>query len=232
MATRTPGVIVRAKTKLNHLSYARRTELFNSCVNQAYHAAERYRRMGRTDYENIKQAALMGLWDAALTFDTMLGFKFTTYAQWKIRGAISYEYERIMKVFRRETTTITADNDDEDRAIEVPFFDNGQSRFEESELIADLFRWLTPKQKEILSLRFWGNWSYVQIAAKYGVTKERVRQIIEEALEYCRYKCGATEDEPTTRPDSQNSGDAGDHSEGVPRRCSSRDRKRKRYQTV
>jgi len=43
--------------------------------------------------------------------------------------------------------------------------------------------WLTPREKEILKLRYLRKKSYVEVGKRLGISRERVRQIEQRALE-------------------------------------------------
>ena len=47
---------------------------------------------------------------------------------------------------------------------------------------------LSPKELEILNLRFFQGWTYVRIGDRFGVSKERIRQLQKVALQKIKAK--------------------------------------------
>ena len=66
-------------------SYAQ-TAVFDMFKGYMTSIAKPYYQYG--DSDDLNQAAMLGLWEAILDFDSLKGKKFTTFAHWKIRGEI------------------------------------------------------------------------------------------------------------------------------------------------
>lgn len=50
---------------------------------------------------------------------------------------------------------------------------------------------LTPRQQRVLTARFYRRWTLEHVGGRLGVTRERARQIQEDALERLRHMLGA-----------------------------------------
>jgi RNA polymerase sigma factor (sigma-70 family) len=146
--------------------------------------ARRYRGH-RLSLEDLIQEGNRGLMRAVDKFDCRLGFKFSTYATWWIRQAISRallsfdhgkeDEARFRNVVPRPETTTPAE--EVDRQIL-------------KERIDELLRCLSPRDREVIELRFGlGDGrprTLGEIARRQGLTRERVRQIEARGLERLR----------------------------------------------
>ena len=70
-------------------------EMFNKNIRIAYKIANRYLTNYASEYEDIKQIALMGLWKAVLTFNNK--YAFSTYAYRVISNEINYYLRTVKK---------------------------------------------------------------------------------------------------------------------------------------
>lgn len=70
-------------------------EMFNKNIKIAYKIANRYLTNYASEYEDIKQIALMGLWKAVSTFDNT--HVFSTYAYTVISNEINYYLRTVKK---------------------------------------------------------------------------------------------------------------------------------------
>jgi RNA polymerase sporulation-specific sigma factor len=72
-------------------------EMFNQNINLAYKVASKYLINYPSEYEDIKQIALLGLWKAVLNFDKSKGFAFSTFAYRIIFNEINMYIRRPLK---------------------------------------------------------------------------------------------------------------------------------------
>lgn len=70
-------------------------EMFNKNIKIAYKIANKYLTNHASEYEDIKQIALMGLWKAVLTFNNK--YAFSTYAYRVISNEINYYLRTVKK---------------------------------------------------------------------------------------------------------------------------------------
>lgn len=156
------------------------------------------------EYEDIVGAAFVGLCFAAIYFRPELGWQFSTYATWSIKRNAwrSLASTRLVHVplhhFTNRPDTVNAR---QEFAEQVKAAVKGPVSLGSIDLCADMkshadeildredneikLRWLRqrlytiPKRdKEIFMRRIAGE-TYISIAASYGLSKERVRQVIE-----------------------------------------------------
>ena len=191
---------------------------------------------GATSFERVDiwQAGTVGLMSASHKWDASRGYKFSTYATWWIRQAISrhlseYGYTVREPIYRHARRNQALRSGEEFEAMLIPASLDLPARQDdpESDLIIDLVpdphapdpqevvaeastrdellaamrAVLTPREALVLALRFGVldeggptvDMKLEEIGAQLGVTRERVRQIQEKAIEKLR---GALEYDP------------------------------------
>lgn len=154
--------------------------------------------------EDYVGAVHLGFCEATRLFDRARGFKFTTYAKWwadnevrkliavhderrgpEIRGRkplpnssptvrIRFGLDPIVSPYGEGTTT--ADNllpAREERHVPL---------YEPEEFWRSVGKCLDQREQIALELHYRGGWNYVRIGQRLGVSRERVRQIIDRSL--------------------------------------------------
>lgn len=160
------------------------------------------------DFDDLRQAALLGLMKAAEKFDPRRGVAFSTLAWWWMRSAIQQEVMGTRTTIRvpahrpvgdgpRAVSLGTVVGDSTlgsllvDGNSESPV--EGAERSLLSERVRDALETLRPRDAEVVELRFGINGarrphSLAEIARRFGVTRERVRQIEGRALGRLRFR--------------------------------------------
>jgi RNA polymerase primary sigma factor len=232
-----------------------RTNLIESNFRLVVGVAKKYTDRG-VPFLDLVQEGNIGLIRAVGKFDYTLGYKFSTYATWWIRQAITraigdqgrvirvpihmgdqvrrlnkaalllrgkfgreptreelaaelnWSPEKFKKAFSAGRRTLSLDrpvgahgSGEKDITLGEMVPDEGESPFESvvaqemREAVAEELERLTPRQANVLRLRFGlkGGRCYTldQVGVKYGLTRERIRQIEAEALRRLRHPCHA-----------------------------------------
>lgn len=137
--------------------------------------------------EDAYSAALVGVMKAVQTFDPARGCKFNTLVVWKIRGAIRDEAVKVGRRMRRERPTalkadITLDTF-EDWVRAIP--DN-------AERLPVAISRLTDRQRQVIHLRYFEGMKGPEISEALGISKQRVGQLEQTAIERLRHELGVT----------------------------------------
>ena len=160
------------------------------------------------DFDDLRQAALLGLMKAAQKFDRNRGAQFSTLAWWWMRSAIQQEYVRNRATIRvpahrstgdgprvvstaapvgsAELGDLLTDRDGErpDIAADAAFLRDD---------VREALSTLRPRDTQVVEMRFGINGAgrphtLEEIASEMGVTRERVRQIKGRAMERLRFR--------------------------------------------
>lgn len=133
--------------------------------------------------EDILQVGMLGLCQAADTWDKSKGIKFSTYACVCISNAIKYEFRKQ----RRQIPTISLDKPlDEDECVETL----GDMVVGEADVeyldTEPLYVKLTPTEKKVFDLLKQGL-AQVDISNRLNLSKQRINQIIRHIRKKWRY---------------------------------------------
>lgn len=205
----------------NNLSRKKRLDLFNKHKRMALKFAQAYCKDRQTYLEDFKQQALLGLWNATMTFDSRRKVKFSAHAGWQIRAAMTHYYRK-HKNEMNEPTFSSVTNEHIGKMennfrykmkrdflawkCEEYTATTGEAQIEQvdnQEEIALYFTVLKPKYKAILRKRYFEGKLQGEIGKDYNTSKESIRQQIERALQVIRDKFGITLDSWQPRDEYQ-----------------------------
>jgi RNA polymerase sigma factor (sigma-70 family) len=171
--------------------------LFNDNQPLAHWIANGFRRKAlaaHVDMDDVRQAGLVGLWQAAVRFDSSRGFKFCTYATVGIRNTILKHFSEDAKARRLKTCNNEAEHE---HALAKP----DQSIEPDVPGILDrAIRKLKPRERRIIRQRYGlrrgerrhSGDTMEAIAKRHGVTKQAIDQSLARALRDLRYVLGTT----------------------------------------
>lgn len=158
-------------------------------------AYEYYRRSkGKYTYDELESTAYMGLIKAANNFDESKGFKFTTYAMPTIKG-------EIQRMFREDKWYFVKRNVPQEM-LSLNFVIDSENNTEMQETLADeenieensinfvlvseLFKLLTPREKQVIYLYYYMNLSQSEISKNMGMSQPNVSRIMTKSLKKMR----------------------------------------------
>jgi RNA polymerase sigma factor (sigma-70 family) len=163
-----------------------------------YKTALKYRAFvyhGKLDLQDLVQAGRMGVLEANKRFDPSINPNFATYAGWWIRAHIrKYCMEQGRTVRVSVKAQIQAHQNGDSLPIDCSSIDDLAPFLRAPELVEDndrLFRKtldkamrkLKPRHKQALRMRFYEEKTLGEIGDVFGVSRERARQICEQALD-------------------------------------------------
>jgi RNA polymerase sigma factor (sigma-70 family) len=171
----------------------------------------------RMSVEEINSAGTLGLCKAARKFDPSKGCQFNTYAVWWVRQSIaecmyavlpvrppSHILEKLDSITddRRKCVTqclvrtyrVEGHYDGED----FPFLadDAHAIPWEDRETLREAIAQLPERLREIVRMRFWEGKSLEECGYRVGVTKERCRQLQEQAVYLLQKRFGLEVEKP------------------------------------
>lgn len=135
--------------------------------------------------EDLIQDGLLGLIKAASKFDPSLNFKFTTYAQPLIRGAILDSIRNRYRLQRNDSSVLN------DLYIEDDYelFEENALTKQYAEIIKQQLALLSEKSRDIISLRLKGL-KIAEIAEIFHCTESNVSLLFSKFTKACRSKKG------------------------------------------
>lgn len=124
--------------------------------------------------EDLKQEALLGLIEAAGTFDPALGNQFSTHASFRIK-------KRVLEALTREGKTgLRASELDDGMLAELPAPEQqAGDDLQLPEAMPEL-------EKRVLSLSYGEKLSFKEISIRLGLSVEKVKQLKQKALRRLR----------------------------------------------
>jgi len=145
---------------------------------------QRYRQTRH--YEDLVAESYLLICRAIDFFDWRRGFKFSTYATWSISRTVGGAAGDLMRYDSQIKSASAASEEYRDRSVEVVAPTSESQIVSEHRtiqgIVSRLLDLCNPREKEILRLRFMKEQTLECIAQKYGVTRERIRQIEKRAL--------------------------------------------------
>ena len=158
--------------------------------------AHRYARqyLGRHDYDDLVQAARLGILEAARTYDPSRGTAFSTHAYNRARYAISHQLKKNTGIIH---IPYNAEHDD---SIEKPICTNLPDRWEEFAVTGEnalsasegrvvlegLLSSLTERQRQVLELVFFEQYTYDEVADELSITRQTAHTTATRALKKLR----------------------------------------------
>jgi RNA polymerase sigma factor (sigma-70 family) len=184
---------------MNTMSFKKNNEQERILQNEklAMKLAHRYAKQyqGRHDYDDLAQAARLGILEAARTYDPSRGTAFSTHAYHRARDAISHFLKKNTGVIH---IPYKAERDD---SVEKPICANLPERWEDCVVTGDdtlstfegrivlegLMSELTARQREVLKLVFFNQYTYDEVAAELSITRQTAHATAKRALKKLRY---------------------------------------------
>jgi RNA polymerase sigma factor for flagellar operon FliA len=143
------------------------------------------------DYDDVVQAALIGLWEAAQRWCPDVGVPFWVYARTRIHGSVVDELRRLSG--RRGRVQAVSLNESVDgnmsRLEAVGEEEAGYAKLEdeqEADLVLELMGELPERLRLVLWLRHCEGLTLREIGEIMGVTEGRVCQLVYEAMNRMR----------------------------------------------
>lgn len=188
-----------------------RDQLARSCLSMVHHLARKHyfarkdgARLNCHDYDDMVGAGMVALERASRLFDADRGWKFTTLAFISIRRAVKCECDKIDSRRKREMQAFGDSRGHRESDVADVLADKPDHRHEAADrrlMTAEdaegrrrVFRKLRETLRgrkaawRVLRLRYLNGWSGARIAARLGVSKQRVRDILNAAMRELRRK--------------------------------------------
>ena len=175
---------------MNKVNTSQYEFLVESNQRLVYKIARRFK-VNSFDYDDLVQAGMMGLFNAAKKYDITKGIKFSTYATYYIIGAIKDELAkhsliRTSKYYKnlnalKENTADQTDNIVAKEYYQVELKED-MNDIAGNYLNLDAFNF-TAMEKELLKLRLENRYSQVEIAKELSISQSKVSRMLKEMRE-------------------------------------------------
>ncbi len=175
------------------LSVAERERMITGNLGLVYDQVGRFFGKGHPQFEDFVSAGTLGLIKAVDGFDTGRGFKFSTYAYWQIRGALT-AHTRVERMQEERIADLRhmLEGSRVRRGFKWVYntercADPGPHKQAVAEAVGGLSL-LPDRLRRVLELRYLKGLTFRQVGREIGVSHERARQLQEEALVLVRQK--------------------------------------------
>lgn len=154
------------------------------------------------DADDLASHGAMGLIDAIERFDRTRGFKFNTFATWRVRGAMLdgiQEADHLTRNHREQARRGKLDAPQPCQASELrlgSLLDRSQGpeqRMDEAEDFRDLLRGLTTRSRLMLILTYREGLTMKATGRNLGVSESRISQTHSSVIEFIRRRLGIEE---------------------------------------
>lgn len=142
--------------------------------------------------EDLEAAACVAVWQAVENHDDERGASFGTYVTRLIENELNKLYQYWNR--SRRAAPVVSLSDGPDGEVGVTLISDSPSAYDgldaaafRSQVRAAVDR-LRPRQREVITLRYWHDQLQIEVAEQLGVTRQRVQQIEAEALDRLRPK--------------------------------------------
>ncbi len=137
------------------------------------------------DWDDLLQAAFMGVLRAAELFDEANGARFSTYADWWIRQRVQQWREGAQRHAHLSLDAL------EEGAGPFAAGPGVEAAPDAGDVVRRAMAFMPPRERAVLRLRFLKGLTLTQAGERLGVSKERIRQIQGRALGWLRRRMGA-----------------------------------------
>ena len=175
---------------MNKVNTSQYEFLVESNQRLVYKIARRFK-VSSFDYDDLVQAGMMGLFNAAKNYDVTKGTKFSTYATYYIIGAIKDELEKrslikTSKYYKNLTSSKEETIDQADSLVAKEYYQvelkEDMNDIAGNYLNLDAFNF-TAMEKELLKLRLENRYSQVEIAKELSISQSKVSRMLKEMRE-------------------------------------------------
>lgn len=172
---------------MNKVNVSQYEYLVESNQRLVYKIARRFK-VNAFDYDDLVQAGMMGLFNAAKKYDVTKGTKFSTYATYYIIGAIKDELakSRLLKTskyYQKIKNKDIESNDKTDKIVASEYYEvtlkEDLNDVEGNYLNLDAFDF-TLMEKKMLKLRLENRLSQVEIASELNISQSKVSRILKQ----------------------------------------------------
>lgn len=172
---------------MNKVNTSQYEFLVESNQRLVYKIARRFK-VSSFDYDDLVQAGMMGLFNAAKNYDVTKGAKFSTYASYYIIGAIKDELSKhsllkASKYYEKLNNTNIKSSDQADNIVASEYcqvvLKEDLNDVEGNYLNLDAFGF-TQFEKQLLKLRLENRYSQVEIAKELSISQSKVSRMLKE----------------------------------------------------
>jgi RNA polymerase primary sigma factor len=161
--------------------------LFSANQPLAINFASRWGKHYGLDFGEARQVALIELWRAAEAYDPSRGFKFSTLASTYIKHAL------IKMAGRRKPMPTVTDVSSDQYAPRQAVAPTTTDVVDVKDFIGLGLTVLTDRERLVIEARFTDGLTLDETGQRVGLTRERIRQIEQKALEKMRAKLGVND---------------------------------------
>lgn len=143
---------------------------------------------GKHDYEDLYQAARLGILEAARQFKPELGYKFITYAYRCAQTSVQ-KYVRdnrglihVPQTANESNYVTVVDSATAETLLEFKAGDDDTSTSERTLVLAEAMAVIPEKQREVIRLVYFEEMTYEEAAAELGISKQYAHQLTTRGL--------------------------------------------------
>jgi len=156
-----------------------------------------YKLRWRTEAEDLDQAAMLGLVEAAVLFDPVRGVKFSTYMRLRVCGAVQDAIRKLRPkgwrsrpgVAMPRTTTMDSNSENYGKVLCVSVIeppDAGLIAESDAHAFEAILRKVPTRQARILRAKYRDGQSQAEIGEQVGVSQTRVSFLLADAIDLLR----------------------------------------------